>query len=472
MKTNVTNFGGNQTWQATYFKPSSDQEVLDILNDNADRRVRPVGSLHSWSDIAATDSIGLDMTNLNSVEPYEKDGQHFVRVGGGCKLHRLVSQLHSRTDQTMPTLGAITQQSISGAISTGTHGSGKQCLSHFVSSMRVAAYDPETGKARIYEYKDGDELKAARVGLGCAGVILSLDLKTVPKYNISETVVRKGSVQEVLETYQEHPLSQFTLFPHGWDILAWERKAMPSTERTLGQKIKAKMMHALNLAAVDVGYHAALKGLVWLGSPALLKTFSKLSPSLLLKNVERVDESTKVLTLKHHLFQHEEMEVFVPQSRLPEAVEVVKYATQVCAGENVAAPPGVEKKLRELGMYDELQGLKGSYTHHYPFYFRKVLPDDTLISMTASKDEPSFSMSLFNYNAPEDRGEYYKYCDWTARCLNKLCGARLHWGKHFPLKEESVAPTYPEMDKFKAICEKTDPNGVFRNSYTQRVLGF
>lgn len=471
VKQRVTNFGGNQTWEARYYEPKGEQEVLDILDLHAGEQIRPIGSKHSWSAAAATNGVGLRMNHFQGVQPFEKDGKHFVRVGAGTQLKNLLKSLHGQTERTLPTLGAITEQTISGATATGTHGSGKSSISHYIAGMRVAAYDPKTGKAAIREITGGDELKAARCGLGRMGVVLSMDLETVPKYHVSETVRQKSDLEDVLQSYEQFPLSQFTLFPHSWKYLAWERKSEPATELSLVQKAKAKALHLFNTVAVDVLYHAALKGAVWTGSPALLKGFMKLSPSLVMKDVTRTDEAPNVLTLKHDLFRHEEMEAFVPQSRLAEAVDVLKYATQVFSGEKVAAPPEVEKKLREIGMWDELASKQGSYVHHYPFYFRRVLPDDTLISMTASNQEPAFSISLFNYEAPEDREKYYDFCSFMARSLNQLCGARLHWGKHNPLGKEQLGPLYPELDKFNAIAGQHDPHGSFRNGYTDKVLG-
>ena len=55
--------------------------------------------------------------------------------------------------------------------------------------------------------------------------------------------------------------------------------------------------------------------------------------------------------------------------------------------------------------------------------------------------------------------------------MNKLFGARLHWGKHFPLSAVEIARLYPDLDTFRQICRNRDPDGVFRNDYTRRVLG-
>lgn len=209
-----TNFGGNQTWRSRCYQPGSEQEVLDILQRHIQGNVRPVGSKHSWSDIAACTDVSLDMARFNQMHMFETDGEPLVRVGAGCRLQELLDWLHATSDRTLPTLGAIKRQTISGAIATGTHGSGRQSLSHFVAGIRLAAYDPITGKPKVFEYRDGDELKAARCGLGCMGVVLSVDLRTVPKYHVAEMLVHYQRLDQVLRRYQDCPLTQFILFPY------------------------------------------------------------------------------------------------------------------------------------------------------------------------------------------------------------------------------------------------------------------
>jgi hypothetical protein len=49
--------------------------------------------------------------------------------------------------------------------------------------------------------------------------------------------------------------------------------------------------------------------------------------------------------------------------------------------------------------------------------------------------------------------------------------ARLHWGKHFPLAAAELERTVP-LARFREVCGKNDPRGVFRNHFAERVLGF
>lgn len=104
------------------------------------------------------------MSRLDDVELIERSGEQVVRVGAGCRLQDLLDWLHERTDRTLPTLGAIKKQTIAGAISTGTHGSGRQ--THYVARIRAAVFDAPSGQPAIREFSEGPELEAARFLLG------------------------------------------------------------------------------------------------------------------------------------------------------------------------------------------------------------------------------------------------------------------------------------------------------------------
>ena len=91
--------------------------------------------------------------------------------------------------------------------------------------------------------------------------------------------------------------------------------------------------------------------------------------------------------------------------------------------------------------------------------------------MASSTDEPLFSISVFTYCAPQKRKAYYAYCGFLARAFLHLFKARLHWGKHFPLEHADIAPLYPRLEEFRALCRRYDRAGMFRNGYTFRVLG-
>jgi len=250
----------------------------------------------------------------------------------------------------------------------------------------------------------------------------------------------------------------------------FERKPLAASPASLAEYCKALLYRLYNTVWVDILFHLSVKASVAAGS-GFVKAGLRLTPKLLLKGVQRIDDAEHVLTLGHYYFRHEEMEIFVAESRLAEALDVLRYATEVFAGEATGPSAQLKAKLDAHNLHEELLGYQGSYTQHYPFFIRRLLPEDTLVSMGSSITEPLYSVSVFTYCKPQAREAYYAWCGWLARCMSVLFEARLHWGKHFPLGASEVGRAYPRLEAFRHICRALDPHGVFRNGYTARVLG-
>jgi L-gulono-1,4-lactone dehydrogenase len=436
------NFGRNQRWRARTYRPANEAEVLDILRRHAGGRVRAIGSGHSWSDAAVSDDIALDLSRFDQIHLHE----NLVRAGAGCRLQRLLNVLRHWQGRTLPTLGAIKRQTLSGAISTGTHGSGMPGLSHFVAAVRVAAYDPASGEPRIFEHRDGEALRAARCAVGCAGIILSADLPTVPLYQVRETVLHVAKLDDVLARIRDCPLTQFAFLPFRWDHMVFERKPVERRRLSPVEWMRALFFRLYHFFWVDLLAHLLVK-LTLVTGPRSQILFQKLTPRAALKNCARLDDAEQVLTLGHHYFRHEEMELFVPAARLAEALELLRRETEAFAG-------------------------RGEHTQHYPFLVRRVLPEDTLISMAAAEREPWYSISVFTYHPPRRRAGYYAFCAALARAMHAAFGARLHWGKHFPLGAAEMERVVPALGRFRELCAAADPRGVFRNRFAERSLGF
>jgi L-gulono-1,4-lactone dehydrogenase len=291
-----------------------------------------------------------------------------------------------------------------------------------------------------------------------------VDLQTVPQYQVEGTVRYHASLDQVLDRYDEFPLTQFVYVPFEWYFVAFERKRVPNPPVP---GWSAQLFRLFHVFVVDLGSHLGVKACAWLGGSSVKLLFKTVWLLYLpIRNRKRVDLAERVLTMEHDLFRHEEMEIFVPQSRLREALELLRGATHAFAGD--AVTPETEAILGVAG-FDAT--LRGTYLHHYPFSIRRVLPEDTLLSMAGGAREPVYSISVFTYRWPRGRASYYTFCAWLARAVTRLYGARLHWGKHFPQAAQDVERLYPGLPAFKRVCGAVDPHGVFRNEYTRRVLG-
>ena len=211
------NFGDNiRLNPKTAYTPATEQEVVEILDRHHGQRIRCIGRLHSWSRVVECNDVLLDLRHLNHVNPVADSEARLVSVGAGCQIKHLLAELERLKNWTLPSLGLITEQAVAGAVSTGTHGSGRNSLSQYVVSVRIAHYDSGTGKATVTEISSGDPLRAARCSLGCLGVIVSVTMQCRPSYNVEEAWHEHKQLADVIEAEREYPLQQGAL--NSWHL--------------------------------------------------------------------------------------------------------------------------------------------------------------------------------------------------------------------------------------------------------------
>lgn len=468
----IENFGRNLRFRPREaHAPRNEAELLSILSRCAGRKIRVGGARHSWSEAIVTDDVFIDMRHFDSVTlEYGENGEAWACVGGGCRIKHLLTKLHAISDYTLPTLGLITEQTIAGAISTGTHGSGRSSMAHYMGAIRLAGFDPETGDARIFEITEGNELKAARCALGALGIIVFVRFRCIPRYGVAERMHQYDTIDEVLAQSDAYPLQQFYLIPHQWKFFAQHRRIVP---RRTGKRTWDTWFYRMFwLFGMDIGLHVTMLFLIRvLRSAAVLRFFYRsVLPRLVIQDREFTDESDQMLVMEHELFVHIEIELFVASSLVRPAAEFVTQVLRTFDGSRDAVSAQNRQRLEQIGLLSTLEKLRGSFHHHYAVCFRKVLPDDTWLSMTADADEPWYSISFISYDWPRDA--FLAMADFLARAMTSLFRARLHWGKYFPLDASDTEPSYPHLAEFRALCRRLDPAGTFRNEYVDRVLGF
>lgn len=458
----VTNFGGNVTFTPRRaYAPATEAEVLEILDRHARGKVRVVGARHSWNDGIVTDDALIDLRHFDSVH-VAPDGT--ATVGGGCRIKHALRKLHALGDYTLPTLGLITEQTVAGAVSTATHGSGRPSFSGVVTGLRVAAYDP-TGAARIYDWNEGDpELRAARCAVGCMGIVLAVRFRCVPRYDVAQTAVACVTLDEVLAEEDRFPLQQFYLLPHRWSYMVHRRALTPAPRSWW-----ARLHHVWWFLSIDVGLHLALKLLVsWLKSRRLTRAFYRHVVSrLVVKDRTVVDRGERILVMEHELFRHVEVELYVPARHVRAAAAFVRTVLAVSDGTSGMLPYELGAELERLGMREELLRYRGTFLPHFPVTFRKVPAEDGLIA-PSSGGEVWYAVSVITYSRSVE--PFLAPASFLARAMAKLYGARPHWGKFFPLNAAEVEALHPGLPAFREHCRRVDPNGVFRNAFAERVL--
>jgi FAD/FMN-containing dehydrogenase len=461
------NFGRNQVFQpSAAYTPADEREVLQILDRHRGQRIRAIGRLHSWSDAVLNNGVLLDLRRLNDIR-LQPDGDQFVAtVGAGCQIKRLLKEL-DRDGVTLHSLGLITEQTIAGAISTGTHGSGRHSMSHYVVGVRLARYDTSTGRAFIEELSSGEQLHAARCSLGSLGIILSVKFRCRAQYNVEEHFTESRRLSDVLDAETPFPLQQFYLIPWRWSYFSQHRREDDRPRSRL-----ASLYRLYWLGVMDYGMHLLLLSLKRvLRSRRLIRlAFRHIIPAFLIRNWKVTDRSSSMLVMKHEAFRHIEIELFVPRDQLVAALGFAQEVIKVAGGRKLTLSADNQRRIEELGMQEDLVGLRDQYFHHYPICVRRVLPDDTLISMASGAEDDWYALSFISYAGPARRAGFSLFANFMARSMSQLFHARPHWGKVCPLEANELTSLYPKFDAFRTVCNTLDPQGVFQNDWTVALL--
>lgn len=468
------NFGRNVRFEpARVLTPADRNGVLACLDQWRGGAIRAFGGLHSWSQTAVAAFTALDLRHLDKVAIQTlDDGTLCVEIEGGCTIDAVLDYLRPY-GYTLPTYGIIGKQTIAGAIATATHGSGPSSLSHYPLRVSVAAYNPRDGRARVYEWDGGDALLAARCALGCAGIVLSVRMPIVPDDLIDERLQWFERLDQVLDCERENPRQQFYLIPWSWTWLAQLRR--PVEPGSGGRPGVSALLDRVffRFLGVDVVMNGVVRLLAgYAHTPAGIRAFyRRVFPVITGPGKRVIDRSHHLLRMRHDLYRHVEMELFVPAPHLRRAIQLVEWVLRWCGGESPAMPDGLADDDFGRDVAAEARALSGSYVHDYPITIRRVLADDTLISMTGGGEAgPWYAVSLITYQ--RDRAPFLRIAGFLAAAMASAYGARPHWGKICPLGTADLAALYPALPRFRAHCASVDPHQVFVNDFARRALGF
>src|SRR6202044_2465196 len=182
--------------------------------------VRALGSGHSFTPAAATSGVALDLSGWTGVVTADLDSG-LVTVRSGTTIKELNATL-AALGLAMPNLGDIDAQTISGAISTGTHGTGAGLggIATQVAALELVLADGSVVSCSAQERPD--LFNAARVSVGALGVISTVTLQCVPAFALAAHEAPMH-VDQVLERFDEFAAAndhfEFYWFPYGTNAL-------------------------------------------------------------------------------------------------------------------------------------------------------------------------------------------------------------------------------------------------------------
>ena len=411
-------------------RPGSVAELEEVVRRAADRgqKVRAAASGHSFTDAACTDGVMVRLDRMNRVLEVDREAGR-ARVEGGIVIRDLSEALYEQ-GLALENLGDIDVQTISGAISTATHGTGERLgnISSQVEAIELVIADGSlVGCSRE---SDPDLWRAARVGLGSLGVIASVVLRCVPSFTIRrhDHPLPLGEALERLdELAARNDHFEFYVFPHSDAALCRESTDLDSPPEARGRFQEYLLETVLENQAFWL--------LCSLGRmfPSRIPAINRLIPRLAGSSV-KTDRSYRVFSTKR-LVRFTEMEYAVPRAAGPEALRRV---LEVIERRGFAVP--------------------------FPIEFRVVAPDDAYLSTAYERDTAYIAVHMF-------RGMTWEPYFRAVEAIMDDYEGRPHWGKRHFQAAATLASRYPEWDRFQAVRGRLDPEGVFENDYVKRVLG-
>jgi FAD-linked oxidoreductase len=428
MRKKWSNWAGNQ--QATpqsWVKPQNLHEISSAVRDaNAQgRRVKAVGSGHSFTGAAVAQDVLIDMSRMSRVLA-GPDENGIVELEAGITLSALNEFLFLHGG-ALENLGDISYQTISGAISTGTHGTGQKIGGLAQQVVGLTLID---GLGNILVVDDGDPLlQFVRVGVGAVGIIAHVKIRTVNKFalHVEEKPMRLSYVLENLENLAaRNDHFEFFWIPHTkWALTKQNNRTdLPLQPLPPFKKWWQKSFMENTAFGVVCRVGKLL--------PALIPRLATALPGS--GSTNYIDESFRVFASERRV-KFVEMEYAIPREHCRAALEDIER------------------------MIDEK-----NYKVSFPVEVRLTAADNNVLSTAHARQSAYIAVHMF-------KGcDYLPYFTSVAEIMAHYSG-RPHWGKMHFLTHEQLSVLYPRWTEFLAVRDQLDPSRTFHNDYLEQVFG-
>jgi L-gulonolactone oxidase len=351
-----------------------------------------------------------------------------VTVESGIVISDLNEYL-DRAGFAMPNLGDVTYQTISGALSTSTHGTGslRTGLAAQVMAFRLVVASGEVLQCSANE--NAEFFHSGRVGLGALGILSTITLRIVPAFRlhaIEEPMRVDALLAKLDELVTGNDFFEFYWIPHtGWALT----KRNNVTE--LPADPPARFKTWFNKMLME---NYAFGALCYIGRmfPRLIPRLSKALPST--GRTEYVNASHRIFASKR-LVRFYEMEYSICRDAVAEALNRVRRMVDDCG-----------------------------FLLNFPVEVRFTAGDDIPLSTGTGRNNAYIAVHVF-------KGMKYEPYFREVEAIMSDYEGRPHWGKIHFKTADSLEPLYPEWKRYIEVRNRLDPEGVFTNDYLRRVLG-
>ncbi len=426
-----TNWGRNQRVAPRQVLRARDAgEIADTVKHAArdGLRIKVVGSGHSFTGIAVARDVQLSLAASTSDVRIDA-GRGTVTVPAGLSLREL-NPLLWQHGLSMTNLGDIDAQTVAGAISTGTHGTGLRYrgLADQVRGLKIVLAD---GSVVCCSRAERPELfSSARLGLGALGILATVTLQCEPAYHLrarEQPLPLAEVISRIDEFAESNDHFEFFWFPHT-EVAATKRNNRTGDRAP----VRTRVAELIGDEVIGNGAHELLCRL-GRRAPGIVPRINRIMAKRMAA-ADYVDSSHKVYTSPRRV-HFVEMEYAIPRDAIRDALRGLRRVAETYA--------------RDVT---------------FPVEVRFAAADDVPLSTAYNRESAYLAVHVY-------RGSPYQaYFAAVEAVMNDLDG-RPHWGKLHTQSAETLRGKYPRFDAFVALRDELDPEGRFSNDYLDRVLG-
>lgn len=387
----------------------------------AHSKCRVVGAGHSFSPLAVTNDTLIILDQLSGLVSHDAS-QCQSTLYAGTRLHKLGQYLEP-INQALINQGDIDQQSLAGAVATGTHGTGQNlsCLSAFVEGFELVTAQGDILWCDRQQHHD--IFQAGRVGLGSFGIMSKITMQNMPRYTLKEQI-KLEPVKNILASMDQwktaHRHIEALVFVYASDAIL--KTLDPSSDAICPRRAPWPSDDTVLTACSEITRFF----------PAMNPYLQKLL-GVFVKPTCHVDWSGNIFPTPRHT-RFNEMEYQIP------------------AAQGLACLEEVVVTLR-----------KHKAPVFFPIEYRYVKGDDIWLSPFYQQD--SASISIHQYHK-QDCQQIFKIVE---PIFQKYKG-RPHWGKMHSMNAAQLRTLYPQWEAFMQLRSKLDPQNKWLNPYLQHLF--
>ena len=418
-----SNWSGNVSFRpAQISSPRSVEELVELIS-SAPGRIRPVGSGHSFTALAATEETLVSLHEIEGDILSIDSNCSRARLNAGASLHQLSVALEHH-GLGFKNLGDIDVQSLAGATSTATHGTGMgfPCLSAEIEEATLVTASGEL--LSIGPGANSELLHAVQVSLGALGIVVDATVSVRPAYKLHRTTAVRplsDTLVDAMDLWEAHRNYEFFTLPFCDYAFNVTHDETTEADRRVGQGDDEASLRDLR----------RLRTLLSWSSP--LRRF-------ILNQVAKRTATEDVVGTSWRLLANERNTVF----------NEMEY--------HIPVDQGLDALAEVVHAIDSLRDV------YFPVECRRTAADESWLSPFHGGERISIAVHA-------GRGDDVRWLFDTIEPIMRRRGGRPHWGKLHSMSAPDLRDLYPEFDRFSRLRRELDPHGVFLNPHTATLWG-